>query len=68
MNFNIYLDDDTGQRLIALAEKEGESRNSLIRKAVRNLLDQQTRPAWPEVVLKRQGFPDRVRDHADGNR
>jgi hypothetical protein len=58
MNFNIYLDDETGKRLIALAEREGESRNSLIRKAVKNLLDRPERPTWPESVLRHEGFPD----------
>ena len=58
MNFNIYLDDETGQRLIALAEKQGESRNALIRKAVKNLLDRPVRPKWPESVLKHEGFSD----------
>ena len=34
MHFNVYFDDETGQRLTAAAQKEGESRNALIRKAV----------------------------------
>ncbi len=58
MNFNIYLDDDTGRRLTELAEREGESRNSLIRKAVNDLLDRPARPQWPDSVLRHQGFPD----------
>lgn len=58
MNFNIYLDDETGRRLIELAEREGESRNSLIRKAVKHLLDRPARPTWPESVLKHEGFAD----------
>lgn len=58
MNFNIYLDDETGRRLTELAEREGESRNSLIRKAVKHLLDRPERPAWPESVLKHEGFAD----------
>lgn len=67
MNFNIYLDDETGKRLIELAESEGESRNSLIRKAVKNLLDRPGRPKWPESILRHQGFPDfpDIGSHAD---
>jgi predicted transcriptional regulator len=34
MNFNIYLDDKTGQQLNQLAKRAGESRNTLIRQAV----------------------------------
>ena len=34
MNFNIYLDDETGQQLNHAAEQAGESRNALIRQAV----------------------------------
>ena len=34
MNFNIYLDDKTGQQLNQLAKHAGESRNTLIRQAV----------------------------------
>lgn len=58
MNFNIYLDDETGRRLTDLAEKKGESRNALIRKAVNHLLDRPDRPSWPESVLRHEGFPD----------
>lgn len=58
MNFNIYLDDDTGRRLTELAEREGQSRNALIRKAVNNLLDRPLRPQWPDTILRHQGLPD----------
>jgi hypothetical protein len=58
MHFNVYLDDDTGHRLNAFAQQAGESRNALIRRAVRQMLDGQTRPKWPESVLKHQGFSD----------
>lgn len=56
MNFNLYLDDETGRRLTELAEREGESRNSLIRKAVNNLLDRPARPSWPDSILNHEGF------------
>ena len=35
MNFNIYLDDETGRQLNRLAKRAGESRNALVREAVR---------------------------------
>lgn len=34
MNFNIYLDDITGQQLITAAERSAETKNALIRKTV----------------------------------
>lgn len=58
MHFNVYFDDETGHRLNAMAQMAGESRNSLIRRAVRELLDGQTRSKWPESVLRHQGFED----------
>jgi len=61
MHFNVYFDDETGHRLNAMAQKAGESRNALIRRAVRDMLDGQTRPKWPESVVEHRGvedFPD----------
>ncbi len=58
MHFNIYLDDETGKRLNALAEKAGESRNALIRRAVTTLLESQERPKWPKIVQEFRGMPD----------
>lgn len=58
MNFNIYLDDVTGQQLNAVAEKVGESRNALIRKAVSEWLAHQAQPQWPEAVIEFQGVAE----------
>lgn len=58
MNFNIYLDDETGQQLASAAEQVGESRNALIRKAVSEWLSRHTRPQWPDVVLDFNGMAD----------
>lgn len=58
MNFNIYLDDVTGQQLNAVAEKVGESRNALIRKAVGEWLAHQTQPQWPAAVIEFQGVAE----------
>lgn len=56
MHFNVYFDDETGQRLTAAAQKEGESRNALIRKAVGQWLARQAQPQWPEAVMDFQGM------------
>ena len=58
MNFNIYLDDQTGQQLVVAAERTGETRNALIRKAVSEWLTRYNQPAWPEEVLSFNGLVD----------
>ena len=58
MNFNIYLDDETGQQLNRAAEQAGESRNALIRQAVNEWLKRQGKPQWPDEVLAFDGIAD----------
>ena len=58
MNFNIYLDDETGQQLNKVAEKAGESRNALVRQAVSEWLKRHGKPQWPEEVLAFKGMAD----------
>ena len=58
MNFNIYLDDETGQQLNRVAEKAGESRNALVRQAVSEWLNRHGKPQWPEEVLAFTGVLD----------
>lgn len=58
MNFNIYLDNETGQQLSLAAEQAGETRNAMIRKAVSEWLSRHTQPKWPEVVLDFKGMAD----------
>lgn len=58
MNFNVYLDADTGRRLNELAESAGESRDALIRKAIGAWLAGQRRTHWPEVVIQFKGLPE----------
>lgn len=57
MNFNIYLDAATVDRLNALARERGTTRNALIREAVGHLLDRQAEPGWPEAVAAFEGEP-----------
>jgi hypothetical protein len=58
MHFNIYLDDETGQRLTAAAKVRGENRNAVIRHALQEWLRREGRPEWPAVVLSHMGDPD----------
>ena len=55
MHFNIYLDDSTGERLKHLADRQGRSRNSIIREALADLLARQGSVGWPDEVLAFQG-------------
>ena len=58
MNFNIYLDDETGQKLQDVAKQTGESRNALVRQAVTDWLSRHGTPQWPEAVLAFKGMAD----------
>jgi hypothetical protein len=58
MNFNIYLDDETGQQLTLAARDSGENRNALIRQAIAEWLARHGKPQWPEAVRNFQGIPD----------
>ena len=58
MHFNIYLDDATGARLNEMAQQAGQTRNALIRQAVRDWLDRRARPQWPDAVKDFEGEPD----------
>lgn len=58
MNFNIYLDDETGQQLTLAAQEAGENRNAVIRRAVSEWLARHAQPQWPEAILNFQGIPD----------
>jgi len=58
MNFNIYLDDLTGQQLNHATEQAGESRNALIRQAVREWLNRHGKTEWPDEVLAFKGMAD----------
>jgi predicted transcriptional regulator len=56
MNFNIYLDDETGQQLNQVAKQTGESRNALVRQAVSDWLNRHGKPQWPDEVLAFKGM------------
>lgn len=58
MHFNIYLDDQTGQRLTEAAQQAGENRNAVIRRAVQEWLARRHQPQWPAAVLSHTGSPD----------
>jgi hypothetical protein len=57
MNFNVYIDKKTGQRLERLAKGKHMSRNALIREALDQLLKRSAKPQWPREVLDFEGIP-----------
>jgi predicted transcriptional regulator len=58
MNFNIYLDDETGRQLNDVASQAGMNRNALIRQAVSEWLSRHGKPRWPDEVLDFRGMAD----------
>lgn len=57
MNFNVYVDKRTGERLERLARTRRTSRNALIREAVARLLERESGSVWPAAILDFQGIP-----------
>ena len=55
MNFNVYIDKQTGERLERLAKNKRTSRNALIREALAYLLERGAKAEWPPEVLGFQG-------------
>ena len=61
MNFNVYIDEQTGKRLARLARARRTSRNALIRKALAHLLEREAKAEWPSKVLDFRGIPEAAR-------
>lgn len=55
MNFNVYIDRETVDRLERLAKARRMSRNALIREAVEQLLERAPEGGWPRAVLQFEG-------------
>lgn len=57
MNFNVYIDKQTGERLERLARTRRTSRNALVREALAHLLERGAKAGWPPEVLGFRGIP-----------
>jgi hypothetical protein len=55
VNFNVYIDKQTGARLEQLARTRRTSRNALIREALARLLERREKAEWPPEVLGFEG-------------
>lgn len=58
MNFSVYLDDELEQKLNAIAKAEKVSRNSLIKEAVKLLIEKREAKGWSKEVLDWRGCPE----------
>jgi hypothetical protein len=67
VNFNIYIDKQTGERLERLAKTRRTSRNALIREALARLVKQRAKSEWPQDVLDFKGIP-KARPFEDARR
>jgi Ribbon-helix-helix protein, copG family len=57
LNFNVYIDKQTGERLDRLAKARQTSRNALIREALAHLVKRGAKAQWPQEVLDFSGIP-----------
>lgn len=57
MHFNIYVDNQLAHRLTEYAEKQGVTRNALIREALERFITKETQ-GWPSEILEFKGIPD----------
>lgn len=65
MNFNVYIDKQTGERLDRLAQARRMSRNALIREALAHFVKRGAKAQWPQEVLDFRGIPEaRPFEHA----
>lgn len=55
MNFNVYVDKQTGEQLQRLAKRRRMSRNKLVREALSGLIEREPGAGWPDVVLDYSG-------------
>jgi hypothetical protein len=51
VNFNIYIDKHTGERLQRLAKARRMPRNALIREALAHLVKRGAGASWPQEVI-----------------
>ncbi len=55
MNINIYLEDSLAKSLNSHVKETGQSRNAIIREAVKDYIISHQVTKWPDSVLKYKG-------------
>ena len=56
MNFNVYIDKQTGERLARMAKARRTTRNALIREALAQLVAREPGAPWPQEVREFRGI------------
>lgn len=58
MNINIYLEDELANSLNSYVKKSGNSRNAVIREAVREYIVHHQVKEWSKSILNFKGCPE----------
>lgn len=58
MNFNIYIADEIGVKLMELSRIEHKSRNLIVREAIEFYLNQKNKEKWPDEIMAFHGEED----------
>ena len=58
MNFNIYINDTLGEKLLQVTKDTGETRNAIIKQALEEWIQKKMTSSWPPAIMEFQGFPD----------
>lgn len=57
MSFHVYLEPDLQAKLDSLCKKTGQKRNTLVREAVRQLVERNLDSTWPDAVFAFRADP-----------
>ena len=58
MNINIYLEDQLGQDLAKCAQSTGQSRNSIVRDALKQWIQSYHNHQWSDDIMQFNGIRD----------
>lgn len=58
MSFHVYLEPELQSKVDAFCKKTGQKRNSVIRDALRNYLDDKSELKWPPAVFDFKADPN----------
>lgn len=58
MNFNVYLNKQTGEKVTLLAKSLRRSRNSIVNEALEEWLSNHSKTSWPEHFFDFSPFED----------
>ncbi len=60
MNFNIYLEDELGKQLEKIVNSTGKPRNTLVREAIKTLIQEYTTTQWSEKIKDFNGIKEGI--------